>query len=70
MDSCYYWYNYKTKQYEYIETPTDFADYIPDIPAAHGLYSVYLKMGDVPLEAARKTLEACVPPIPNRKARQ
>lgn len=54
------WFNYKIAEYEYIETPVNFVDYIPQIGAAQSLYNLYLQMGDQPIEAARKVLEACV----------
>lgn len=55
-----YWHNFKTGEYELIDTPADFSDYIPQDPAAQGLYSVYIQLGDKPLEAALKVLLACV----------
>ena len=59
-DNRSYWYNYQTEQHEYIETPTDFTAYIPQILAAQELYSLYLEMGIEVREAAAKVLKACV----------
>ena len=58
-----YWHNYVTGEYDYREFPTSFDDaraYIPQIPAAQGLFQVYEKMELPLLEAMTKTLEACV----------
>lgn len=56
-----YWFNYKTGEHENIPTPSDFANYIPQEPAAQSLYSLYIQhMGLSPLEACAKVLEACV----------
>ena len=56
-----YWYNYRTDEYECIETPSDFTDYIPQSPSAQALYRLYIDaIGDNPLEAARKVLEASI----------
>lgn len=54
------WYNYDTEKYEAIDTPDDFTSYIPNIPAARSLYSLLVKMGNEPIEAARQVLEAGV----------
>jgi len=59
-DSRGYWFNYATQQHEYIETPTDFTNYIPQQPAAIGMYRCYIEMGMTPIEAARRVLTACV----------
>ena len=54
------WYNYKKEKYEYLdEKPEDYADYIPQIPAAQGLYRVHIAMGKSPLIACKDTLLAC-----------
>ncbi len=34
------WYNYVTGKYEFVETPTDFSDYVPQI-GGRGLYQIY-----------------------------
>lgn len=54
------WYNYKTGEYESIEIPTGFTDYIPQTPACQGLYSCYLAMGKSPIEAALEVLTQVV----------
>ena len=54
------WYNYRTGQYEE-RVGNDFSDYIPQIPAAQGLYKVHLAQGKSPLDAAKETLLACLP---------
>jgi hypothetical protein len=48
------WFNYKTKEYDYRETPTDFSDYIPQEFAAQDLYRMYQEQGMQPIEAAMK----------------
>jgi len=54
------WYNYKTREYEYISTPLDFHDYIPQSDAAINLYELYIEHMDLsPTEAAVKVLSAC-----------
>lgn len=55
-----YWFNYKKNDYDFIETPKDFHDYIPQYPAAQNLYGLYIKMGETPINACRKVLEACL----------
>lgn len=60
MDNKSSWYNYKTGESEMIETPSDFADYIPQQNAAQNMYKTYLKLGEEPIEAALKVLMACV----------
>lgn len=60
MDNKGYWYNFKTESYEYIESPTDFADYIPQSPPAQSLYKLYIEIGDDPLEASIKVLKASI----------
>lgn len=34
MENVRKWYNYKTGEYDYRETPVDFSDYISQAPAA------------------------------------
>ena len=51
-----YWYNYRTKDYDYIDTPEDFSDYVPH-PAGKALYEIYVEhKGMKPIEAALKVL--------------
>jgi hypothetical protein len=54
------WYNYKTSEHELIETPTDFADYVPQSQSAQSMYRCYLELGETPIEAAIRVLSACV----------
>jgi len=56
----YAWFNYKTNDYEYRDTPEDFTDYIPQDRVAQGLYKCHLALGETPINAARKTLSAYV----------
>lgn len=53
------WYNYRTKQFEECN-PVTYEDYIPQMPAAQGLYQCLVMMGKTPLEAAADVLRACV----------
>ena len=58
MDNKMYWYNFKTGKYDYIETPADFMDYIPQSPSAQSLYKLYIEArGKSPVEACCKVLE-------------
>jgi len=59
-DNRAYWYNFVTQQHDYIETPTDFTNYISQDQSAQGLYRCYLQMGDAPIDAAIKVMKACV----------
>lgn len=60
-DNRSYWFNYVKGEYEYIDTPTDFSNYIPQIPAAQSMYRLLVNnMGETPLKACAKVLEACV----------
>ena len=52
------WYNYKTGEYERIEMPSDFADYIPQLDATQEIYRAYLELGIKPIKALRKVLHA------------
>lgn len=53
-----YWFNFKTEEYEYIETPNDFHDYISQEPSAQSLYDLYIEhMGKSPLQAALEVLK-------------
>lgn len=55
------WYNFGTGEYDYLyESPENFADYIPDIPAAQSMYALLVKMGNSPIESALRVLTACV----------
>ena len=57
MASAYY--NHRTGSYDYLtETPADWSDYIPQVPAAQGLYQLHLQMGKTPVEAAIEVLRA------------
>ena len=52
------WFNFRTGQYDYLDNaPTDFHDYIPQIPAALGYYEISLELGKTPIEACKATLE-------------
>ena len=55
-----YWYNFKKEEYEYIETPVDFSDYLPQYDAAQALYRLYIETGDSPIQACVKVLERVV----------
>lgn len=56
-----YWHNYKTGEAEYIDTPEDFTNYIPQVPAAQKLYKLYVEhMNLLPINAACKVLEVCI----------
>ena len=46
------WYNYVTKTYETIPTPTDFADYLPQIPEVQNDYRLKINSGIHPCSAA------------------
>lgn len=50
------WFNYKTSEYDYRETPTDFSDYILQEPAAQAMYEICQEMGDSPMDATMKVL--------------
>ena len=57
MNTAYY--NFTTNEYDYLDTaPEDWRAYIPQQPAAQGLYNCYVKVGDAPVEAAKKVLQA------------
>lgn len=60
MDTRMYWHNFVTGENEYIETPEDFGDYVPQI-GGRDLYQLYVEhKGMKPIEAAIKVLEfAC-----------
>ena len=60
MDKRRYWYNFKTGEYDFIRSPDNMKDYIPQNSAAQGLYDCYIKMGKSPTEASIETLKACV----------
>jgi hypothetical protein len=55
-DNRMFWYNFATGEYEYIETPEDLSDYVPQI-GGRGLYQVYVEQGSKPIDAAKKVLE-------------
>lgn len=46
------WYNYRTKERELIDTPTDYADYIPQDEITQNQYRVLVETGKAPSEAA------------------
>ena len=50
-----YWHNFVTGKMEYIETPKDFSDYVPQIGGL-GLYLIYVEQGVEPIEAALMAL--------------
>lgn len=52
------YYNFKTKEYEYRNTPDDWEDYIPQDEAAQGLYQCHKMLGKSNIEAAKETLLA------------
>ena len=55
-----YWYNFVTDEYEYIETPKDFSNYVPQL-GGRGLYELYVNhMGMTPIDAATKVLKISV----------
>ena len=59
MDKMF-WYNFKTEKTEFIDTPLDFANYLPQEPAALSLYKLYIEhKGFSALESACKVLETC-----------
>lgn len=56
-----YWYNYSKGEMEARLSPPpqqQMIDFIPQVPAAQGLYETYLAMGKNHIEAARLVLEA------------
>ncbi len=59
-DNRMYWFNYVRLSYEYIETPTDFTEYILQDTAAQGLYRCHLQMGKTPIDAAMEVFRVCV----------
>lgn len=51
------WFNYVKNEYEYIETPTDFSNYVPQL-GGRGLYQIYVNHeGMQPIAAALKVLQ-------------
>lgn len=55
------WCNEKTGQTDWLEgLPIDFRPYIPQIPAALGMFECYLQIGLAPVDAYIKTLKACL----------
>lgn len=54
-----YWYNYDTNEYDYIDTPEDYATCVPE-GAARNLYYLYVNhMDESPLDAVIKVLSIC-----------
>jgi len=55
-----YWFNYVRNEYEYIETPADFSDYVPQL-GGRGMYQIYVShYGMKPIDAALKVLKASI----------
>ena len=55
MDNRMYWFNYDTNEYDFIDTPEDYAPYVPE-GAARNLYHLYVNhMDKSPLEASPDT---------------
>jgi hypothetical protein len=64
QDNRNYWHNYRTGQDEYIETPSDFSDYVPQI-GGRGMYQIHVNhYGMTPIDACVKVLEAAVGKVP------
>jgi hypothetical protein len=54
------WYNFRTGKFEYsMGLPSNLSDMFPQTPAAKRLYEMHLALGKSPVEALKKTLEAC-----------
>ena len=50
-----FWLNFTTKEYDFIDTPTDFSNYVPEEGRAlYGLYISHKQMQ--PIDAALKVL--------------
>lgn len=58
MENVKKWYNYKTGEHDYRETPTDFSDYISQDSAGQAMYRFGQDMGNSPAGAAMKVLSA------------
>ncbi len=55
-----YWYNFDTEEHDFLDTPEDYAPYVPK-GAARNLFRLYVDhMGESPLDAMVKVLSACV----------
>ncbi len=62
-DLTYSWYNFRSGEYDDIDAPeTDDAalDYLPQLPAARGLYRVHRAQGEDIIESMRLVLTACL----------
>ena len=62
-DSMYNWNNFSTEEYDAIDAPEtdeEALDYLPQIPAARGLYRVHRAKGEDIIESMRLVLMACV----------
>ena len=62
-DLMYHWHNFRTGESDargVPETDDEALDYLPQIPAAQGLYSVYRAKGETIMESMRLVLMACV----------
>lgn len=52
------WYNFRKKEYEFIETaPEDYVDYIPQFPSSINLYNLLVEQGVAPINAAMHIYE-------------
>lgn len=55
-----YWHNFRTGEDEYIETPKDFSDYVPQVGGL-GMYKILVEHeGMSPIDAAIKVLSVAV----------
>ena len=59
------WWNHRTCKWEYIETPTDFTNYIPQLLAALEMYQLCIDLGMTPTEAVLRVLSFWVGIEPN-----
>ena len=55
-----FWYNFRTEEGEYIETPSDFRDYISQDSTTQNMYVMLLELGHSRLDAVLKVLTACI----------
>lgn len=64
------WFNYKTETYESLAgTPPieRIGEFLPQNPAAQGLYEVYRALGNAPLEAMRLVLQCVIDAYEGKK---
>ena len=62
-DLMHSWYNFRTEEYDTTDVPETDAealDYLPQLPAARGLYRVHRAKGEDIIESMRLVLMACV----------